>query len=100
MRRRRRRRPGRGERHCRGRLLLLAALVSGAALLGGMVVVLLLVVLLLLLELKLHDAELLGAPLAELGLVHRPHGALNVFHPHETLVQRQVVPYGVLGQYG
>ena len=36
------------------------------------------------------------SPPVELGLVHRPDGALHVLHPAEALVERQVVSDGVL----
>ena len=38
----------------------------------------------------------MGSPLVKLHLVDRPHGTLDVLHPHETLVERQVVTNSVL----
>lgn len=35
-------------------------------------------------------------PPVELYLVHRPHGALHIFHPGETFVETQIVTDGVL----
>lgn len=40
------------------------------------------------------------SPLLIFPLVHGPHGALDVLHTHETLVQAEVVPHGVLGVQG
>ena len=36
------------------------------------------------------------SPPVELHLVHRPHGALDVLHPAEALVEGEVVSHGVL----
>lgn len=36
-------------------------------------------------------------PFLILALIHGPHGALNVLHAHEALVQAEVVPHGILG---
>ena len=35
-------------------------------------------------------------PPVELDLVHRPHGALHIFHPGEAFVETQIVTDGVL----
>lgn len=40
------------------------------------------------------------SPLLIFPLVHGPHGALDVLHTHEALVQAEVVPHGVLGVQG
>lgn len=40
------------------------------------------------------------SPLLILPLVHGPHGALDVLHAHEALVQAEVVAHGVLGAQG
>ncbi len=44
----------------------------------------------------LDGADALRPALVELAVVHRPHGALDVLHARETLVQTQVVPHCVL----
>ena len=41
-------------------------------------------------------AASLRPPSVVLDLVDGPHGALHILHPHEALVEAQVVPDGVL----
>ena len=41
-------------------------------------------------------AASLRPPSVVLDLVDGPHGALHILHPHEALVEAQVVPHGVL----
>ena len=41
-------------------------------------------------------AASLRPPPVELDLVHCPHGALHVLHPHEALVEREIVANCVL----